>query len=379
MNVSRAARRVPLKARILRSSYSTTTHTWLTSHAKIANNAFAPAAATNWIGAHDPATDNIVTRVLESTDEEFQAAVKAAQDALSCHDPAVAYPDSKVTGTTPVLKPSERDSAAATLLAEIDKEAGFPNGVVNIIHGTHRGVDLILDEPSVRAISFVGGNAAGEYVYSGARPTGNASKPTSKPRATLLSYPAVLIRARLMLLVVPPLVMLDNVDELVSAAKQLKTGGDFEEGVDWDPAISPQSKSRIKSFIASAEEEGETFVLRSQSYAPEKYPSGNFTAPTIITEVKTWMKCYREETFGLVLLALAASTLEEAMEPINQNEYATNIAAGQIGVNVPIPVPLPMFSFTGIKKSVAGGGLSTFFAKPGLNFYTQIKTSTSLW
>ncbi|KAK7725931.1 aldehyde dehydrogenase (NADP(+)) ald6, partial [Botryosphaeria dothidea] len=46
---------------------------------------------------------------------------------------------------------------------------------------------------------------------------------------------------------------------------------------------------------------------------------------------------------------------------------------------VPIPVPLPMFSFTGNKKSIAGGGANTFYGKPGINFYTQTKTVTSLW
>jgi malonate-semialdehyde dehydrogenase (acetylating)/methylmalonate-semialdehyde dehydrogenase len=46
---------------------------------------------------------------------------------------------------------------------------------------------------------------------------------------------------------------------------------------------------------------------------------------------------------------------------------------------VPIPVPLPMFSFTGNKKSVAGGGANTFYGKPGVNFYTQLKTVTSFW
>lgn len=50
-----------------------------------------------------------------------------------------------------------------------------------------------------------------------------------------------------------------------------------------------------------------------------------------------------------------------------------------MGINVPIPVPLPMFSFTGNKKSVAGGGANTFYGKPGLMFYTQQKTVTSFW
>ena len=108
------------------------------------------------------------------------------------------------------------------------------------------------------------------------------------------------------------------------------------------------------------------------------------------------MKCYTEEIFGPVLVCLNVATVDEAIKLINSNEYGNgvaiftrsgsiatrfqkNIEAGQVGINVPIPVPLPMFSFTGNKKSVAGGGANTFYGKSGLNFYTQVKTVTSLW
>lgn len=108
------------------------------------------------------------------------------------------------------------------------------------------------------------------------------------------------------------------------------------------------------------------------------------------------MECYREEIFGPVLISVDVETLDDAISLINANEYGNgvsvftsngstasyfqkNIEAGQVGINVPIPVPLPMFSFTGNKRSVAGGGISTFYGKPALNFYTQTKTVTSLW
>jgi malonate-semialdehyde dehydrogenase (acetylating)/methylmalonate-semialdehyde dehydrogenase len=108
------------------------------------------------------------------------------------------------------------------------------------------------------------------------------------------------------------------------------------------------------------------------------------------------MTCYREEIFGPVLVCLNVDTLDEAIELINENEYGNGTAiftnsgstaarfqkeieAGQVGINVPIPVPLPMFSFTGNKKSVAGGGSNTFYGKPGIQFYTQQKTVTSFW
>ena len=113
-----------------------------------------------------------------------------------------------------------------------------------------------------------------------------------------------------------------------------------------------------------------------------------------------------------MLVCLEAADLDAAIKMVNENEYGNgtsiftqsgatathfrkHIEPGQVGINVPIPgkyinlvfrldtddfqVPLPMFSFTGNKKSVAGGGMTNFYGKSGLNFYTQTKTVTSLW
>lgn len=328
--------------------------------------------------------------------------------------PLWSIPIATITGNTLVLKPSERDPGAAMILAELAQEAGFPEGVINIIHGTHRAVNFILDEPAIKAISFVGGNAAGEYIYSrgsanGKRVQANLGAknhavvlPDCNKKSTINAIAGAAFGAagqRCMALSTVVLVGKDTqfwVDELVNAAKQLKTDGGFEDGADLGPVISPHSKARIEALIQSAEDEGAKIVLDGRGYAPEKYPNGNFIAPTIITGVNPSMKCYKEEIFGPVLIVLEAATLEDATKLINENEYGNgvaiftnsgpkaswfqeNIEAGQVGVNVPIPVPLPMFSFTGNKKSVAGGGMSTFYGKPGLNFYTQTKTVTSLW
>jgi malonate-semialdehyde dehydrogenase (acetylating)/methylmalonate-semialdehyde dehydrogenase len=79
--------------------------------------------------------------------------------------PLWCIPIATITGNTMILKPSERDPGAAMILMELVQQAGFPDGVVNVIHGTHRSVNFIIDEPRIKAISFVGGNKAGEYIY----------------------------------------------------------------------------------------------------------------------------------------------------------------------------------------------------------------------
>lgn len=76
--------------------------------------------------------------------------------------PLWCIPIAVVTGNTLILKPSERDPGAALILAELAREAGLPNGVLNIVHGAVDTVNFIIEEPAIRAISFVGSNRAGE-------------------------------------------------------------------------------------------------------------------------------------------------------------------------------------------------------------------------
>ncbi|KAM0260366.1 hypothetical protein ACHAQJ_002767 [Trichoderma viride] len=327
--------------------------------------------------------------------------------------PLWSIPIATITGNTIIIKPSERDPGAAMILVELAEKAGFPPGVVSVIHGAHDTVNFILDEPAIKAVSFVGGNKAGEYIYSRASANGKRVQANlgAKNHAAVLPdcnknqflnavVGAAFGAAGQRCMALSTLVMVGEtkewLGELAERAKALKVDGGFEDGADLGPVISPQSKERIEGLIASAEKEGAKILLDGRGFSPSKYPNGNFIAPTIITDVTTDMTCYKQEIFGPVLVCLNVDTLDEAIELINKNEYGNGAAIftrsgataetfrrriepGQIGINVPIPVPLPMFSFTGNKKSIAGGGANTFYGRPGINFYTQQKTVTALW
>lgn len=283
-----------------------------------------------------------------------------------------------------------------------------------MIHGAKRAVNFILNEPAIKALSFVGGNAAGEYTYSRASANGkrvqanlgaknhaivlaDSHKNTTLDAINGASFGAAGQRCMALGTVIltgkEPQSWLPG---LVERANQLSTNAGFEEGVDVGQLISPESRERVERLIASAEKEGATILLDGRDYKPANYPNGNFVGPTIITGVEPHMECYREEIFGPVLLCMEAGSLEEATEVIKKNKYGNgaaiftnsgssaawfqkNVEAGQICINVPIPVPLPMFSFTGNKASIAGGGVSTCYGKSGLNFDIQMKTVTSAW
>ncbi|KAK1452067.1 methylmalonate-semialdehyde dehydrogenase [Colletotrichum melonis] len=513
-----AARRIHATAKHLNAALDSTAESYPNTHEKIAkpedtpfflDNKFMTSAATDFIDLHDPATNNLVTRVPQMTTEELQSAVNSAEKAFpkwramsvlarqqimfkfvalirenwdrlaasitleqgktfadargdvlrglqvaeaACGAPELlkgevlevakdmetrsyreplgvvsaicpfnfpamiplwCIPIATVTGNTLILKPSERDPGAAMILAELVQKAGFPEGVVNVVHGAHKTVDFILEDPVIKAVSFVGGNKAGEYIFNKGSAHGKRVQANlgAKNHAAVLPdcnknhflnsvVGAAFGAAGQRCMALSTLVLVGEtkewLPELAELAKKLKVDGGFEAGADLGPVISPQSKQRIESLIQSAEDEGATILLDGRGYKPAKYPNGNWVAPTIITNVTPEMKCYTEEIFGPVLVCLNVDTLDEAVALINKNEYGNgtaiftrsgataeafrrNIEAGQVGINVPIPVPLPMFSFTGNKKSVAAGGANTFYGRPGISFLTQQKTVTSFW
>jgi malonate-semialdehyde dehydrogenase (acetylating)/methylmalonate-semialdehyde dehydrogenase len=321
------------------------------------------------------------------------------------------FPMSLVCGNTMIVKPSERDPGACMMLVELAKEAGIPDGCVNVIHGAHEAVTFICDNPDIRAISFVGSDQAGRYIYergskNGKRVQSNMGAknhgvvmPDANKEMTLNQLVAAGFGAagqRCMALSTAVFVGKSKewLPELVSKAKKLKVTAGWEPGADLGPVISPQSKKRICDLVESGVKEGAQLILDGRNIKVPGYEKGNFVGPTILTDVKPNMKCYTEEIFGPVLCVLTADTLDEAIELINKNPYGNGTAifttngatarkftqtidVGQVGINVPIPVPLPMFSFTGSRGSFLGD--TNFYGKAGVNFFTQLKTVTQLW
>ncbi|KAI4818595.1 putative methylmalonate-semialdehyde dehydrogenase [Aureobasidium sp. EXF-8845] len=414
----------------------------ITSHTKLDNpymtanfidNEFLASNAKEWIDLHDPATNNILTRVPQSTVAELRAAVASASAALpqwketsplkrqqilfaftalvrknwdrvaasvtlergktfvdargdvlrslqvaetGCgittqmtgevlpvakdmetrsyreplgvvaaicpfNFPAMiplwSIPIATVTGNRLVLKPSERDPGAALILAELVKEAGFPKGVVNIIHASKRAVNFIVDEPTIKAVT------AGEYIYARASANGERCQAnlgaknhavlmpdSNKNQALNAISGAAFGAAGQRCMALSTLVTVGEtkswLPELVERARSLNVNGGFEQEADLGPVISPESKARIEELIASAEEEGAIILLDGRRSAPRNYPDGNFSGPTIITSVKPHMRCYREEIFGPVLVCLESPDLDDSIALVNKNEYGNGVA-----------------------------------------------------
>jgi malonate-semialdehyde dehydrogenase (acetylating)/methylmalonate-semialdehyde dehydrogenase len=207
--------------------------------------------------------------------------------------PLWCIPIATVTGNCLILKPSERDPGAALILAELAREAGLPDGVLNIIHGAHKTVDFIIDAPEIKAISFVGSNKAGEYIFTrgsangkrvqanlGAKNHAAVLPDANKNHALNSIVGAAFGAAGQRCMALSTLVMVGEskqwLPELADLTKSLVVNGGFEKDSDLGPVISPQSKARIEGLIASAEEEGATVLLDGRGYKPSdpKYANG---------------------------------------------------------------------------------------------------------
>lgn len=181
------------------------------------------------------------------------------------------------------------------ILVELAREAGYPDGVINVVHGSAKTVDFLIDEPAIKAISFVGSNKAGEYIFArgsakgkrvqanlGAKNHAAVVPDCNKNHALNAISGAAFGAAGQRCMALSALVMIGEtkewLPEIAERAKQLKVDGGFEEDVDLGPLITPQAKERIEGIITSAEQEGATILLDGRGYKPEKYPNGNWVS-----------------------------------------------------------------------------------------------------
>lgn len=321
------------------------------------------------------------------------------------------FPMAIAAGNTYVLKPSERDPGAAMMLVEMAKQAGVPDGVLNVIHGSVDAVNFVCDSPTIRAISFVGSDQAGLHIWErgtkngkrvqsnmGAKNHGVVMADANKKHTLNALVGAAFGAAGQRCMALSAALFVGEskqwIPELVDMAKDLKVNEGFQKGADVGPMISPKALKRAEDIIATTEKEGATILLDGRGVNVPGYEKGNWLGPTVIANVKPHMTCYKEEIFGPVLVCSEVDTIDDAITMINNNRWGNGTAiftncgaaarkftmetdAGQVGVNVPIPVPLPMFSFTGNKASFIGD--LNFYGKAGFNFVTQLKTVTSLW
>ncbi|GGB91685.1 methylmalonate-semialdehyde dehydrogenase (acylating) [Marinobacterium zhoushanense] len=321
------------------------------------------------------------------------------------------FPMAIACGNTFVLKPSEQDPLTPMRLAELFKQAGAPDGLLQIVHGGKEVVDQLLTHKDTPAISFVGSVAVGEHIYrtgtehlkrvqafAGAKNHMVVMPDASKNQVINAIAGASVGAAGQRCMAISVAVFVGEsrewIPEVRDALAKVRPGAWNDPKAGFGPLINPQAKERVLHFIQEGKASGAECILDGSECVVEGYPDGNWVGPTMFRNVTTDMSIYREEIFGPVLVALEVDSIEEAIELINENPYGNGtsiftssgaaarkyqheIKVGQVGINVPVPVPLPMFSFTGWRKSFYGDQHA--YGKQAVRFYTETKTVTARW
>ena len=323
------------------------------------------------------------------------------------------FPVAIACGNTFILKPSERDPSCAGFMARLMTEAGLPDGVLNVVNGDKEAVDVLLSDPTVQAVSFVGSTTVGEYIYQTGCAHGKRVQALCGAKNHMVVMPdadmgqvvdAIMGAAygsageRCMAISVIVAVGDDTADRmmehLVPRIETLKVGAYDQDGVEMGPVITPDARDRIKGYIDRGVEEGADLVVDGREISISGYESGCFVGATVFDRVTSQMAIYREEIFGPVLSVVRVSSYEEALALVNDHEYGNGTAIftrdgdaardfghraqiGMVGVNVPIPVPLAFHSFGGWKRSLFGDHY--MHGPEGVRFYTRMKTLTSRW
>jgi malonate-semialdehyde dehydrogenase (acetylating)/methylmalonate-semialdehyde dehydrogenase len=319
------------------------------------------------------------------------------------------FPLAVVAGNTFVLKPSERTPLGAVRLAELFLEAGFPPGVLNVVHGARETVEALIAAPEVQAVSFVGSAPVARQVYAEAARHGKRVQALGGAKNHIVVMPDADLTVA-----VPALLgtafgnagercLAGSVAVAVGEASQrlleplraqtsaLVVGPGDQPGVDVGPLIRAEHRDRVAHYIDQGVAEGATLLVDGRSHMQRK---GFFLGPTILNDVHPAMTVGREEIFGPVLSVAHVQTLEEAIAQANSmalgnmaviftrdgraaRAFRDRVEAGMVGVNVPVAQPFAFFPFSGWKGSFYGD--LHVHGTDGIEFYTRKKMFITRW
>ncbi len=314
-------------------------------------------------------------------------------------------PNAIALGNCMIMKPSEKVPISVGRLAMLLKEAGLPDGVLNVVHGDQEIVEAICDHPGIAAISFVGSTKVAKIVYR--RATQNYKRclalggaknhlivlPDAIPEMTAQNVAASMSGcAGQRCMAASAMVGVGDVDNIInkicSEVKKIVPGKNL------GAVINKASQEKIEKYITEAEEQGAKILVDGRKANVEGKENGTYVGPTVIDYVTPEMSVAREEIFGPVISIMRTKTVDEALAIENANPYGNaasvftqnggmaryiieKASAGMIGVNVGVPVPREPFSFGGWNESKFGVGDIT--GKSSIEFWTKLKKSTVKW
>ncbi|HQX72433.1 MAG TPA: CoA-acylating methylmalonate-semialdehyde dehydrogenase [Chitinophagaceae bacterium] len=314
-------------------------------------------------------------------------------------------PNAIALGNCMIIKPSEKVPLSTARLAQLLKEAGLPDGVLNIVNGDSEIVNAICDHPGIEAVSFVGSTKVAKIVYQ--RATQNYKRalalggaknhlmvlPDAIPGMTAQNVAASMSGcAGQRCMAASAMIGVGNVDSIID--KICEEARKIIPGENLGAVINKESKERIERYIGEAERDGAKILVDGRNAKVKGKENGTYVGPTVIDYVTPQMSVAKEEIFGPVISIMRTNTVDEALAIENANPYGNaasvftqnggmaryiidRASAGMIGVNVGVPVPREPFSFGGWNESKFGVGDIT--GKSSIEFWTKLKKSTTKW
>ena len=348
-----------------------------------------------------------VSRGVECRTEHVPLGVVASIVPFNFHSmvPNWTIPNAIALGNCMIMKPSEKVPLSCGKLAELLKEAGLPDGVLNIVQGDVELVEAICDHPDIQAVSFVGSTRVAKLVYQRATShykrclaLGGAKNhlmvlPDAIPDMTAQNVAASMSGcAGQRCMAASAMIGVGEVDGII--AKICEEARKIVPGVNLGAVINRESKERIERYIGEAERDGAKILVDGRNAKVQGKEGGTYVGPTVIDYVTPEMSVAREEIFGPVISIMRTKTVDEALKIENANPYGNaasvftqnggmaryiidRSSAGMIGVNVGVPVPREPFSFGGWNESKFGVGDIT--GKSSIEFWTKLKKSTTKW
>jgi aldehyde dehydrogenase (NAD+) len=314
---------------------------------------------------------------------------------------------SLATGCCSIMKCAEQTPLTALYLGKLIVEAGFPEGVVNILSGYgHTAGAAIVRHPDVDKVAFTGSTEVGKLI---AREGADTLKRVSlelggkSPNIVLgdlqgadLDYAVAQSSFGLFFnhgqcccagsrIFVQENVYDEFVEKSVQAAKAIKVGDPFDASTQQGPQVDNDQMNTILGYIDSGKKQGASLLTGGARHGSEGY----YVEPTVFADVKDDMKICREEIFGPVMQILKFKTLDEVVDRANDNQYGLaasvfsknvdnintvtqNLRAGTVWVNCYDNFD-PALPFGGYKSSGYGRDKSEY----ALNNYLEVKCVTT--
>ena len=321
-------------------------------------------------------------------------------------------PYAMAAGCTVVVSPSRQDPVAAETISRVAQEAGFPPGVINVVHGGRQINKEILSQPEIKGVGFIGSNRAGHELFELCGKLKKTSSLNGNGKNMLVIMPDAdidqsiqwLLRAcfgmtgQRCLGVDNVVVVGDIYDEIKAkfkaAAEAMKPGYGLDETTTLGPYTTQGVKDQVLAWIDHSLRDGAKMVLDGRTLKVEDYPNGYFSGPTILEEVDVDMPMAKEEAFGAVAALIRGESLDQAIDWINTKTNLGHSAAimttngknarkfireanvGNVAVNLGVAQPYAFFPLGSRRESFVGTAKSRMAS---MRMFMDEKTVVSRW